>query len=346
MKKFGSVLLFACGLLLLHVSCKKETPTDNNDTDMIKEHGVFIVNEGNYMWSNASVSYYNFSNGKYFEDIFDEKNNRPLGDVAQSIAVKDGKAYIVVNNSNKIEIVDLNYFTSVGVINGLTSPRYILPVTSTKAYVSDLYSNSITIVDLNSNAKTGSIPCKGSTEEMLLTGNEVYVTNTRTDKIYIVNCNSDAVADSIQVGFASNSLAVDKNGKLWVFCAGDANNSIHASLHRVNMMTRLVEKSFSLPDALDIWDKLRINAAKDTLYYMDKGIYQMPVDAIGLPSAPVIPQGSSVFHGLAVNPTDNSIFVADAVDYIQKGKVRYYSSTGVLKGTINTGVIPVDFFFF
>ena len=108
---------FCClhrGLLLLLASCKKDTPAVDNNPDIIKEHGVFIVNEGNYTWSNASVSFYNFVNGQYFEDVFDEVNNRPLGDVAQSIAVSNGKAYIVVNNSNKIEIVDLNYFHFCG----------------------------------------------------------------------------------------------------------------------------------------------------------------------------------------------------------------------------------------
>jgi hypothetical protein len=79
---------------------------------------------------------------------------------------------------------------------------------------------------------------------------------------------------------------------------------------------------------------------------MDKGIYQMPLSASNIPLAPLIPMGSNIFHGVAVNPLDNHIFVADAVDYIQKGKVRYYSSTGALIGTINTGIIPVDFYFY
>lgn len=346
MKRFGWIFLLASFMFSLCISCKKDAPPDDNTPDITSDHGVFIVNEGNYMWSNASVSYYDFVDGKYYEDIFNEVNHRPLGDVAQSITVTNGKAYIVVNNSNKVEIVDLTNFASLGVITGLTSPRYLLPVTATKAYVSDLYSNSISIVDLTSNTKTGSIPCKGSTEEMLLIGTEVFVTNTRTDKIYIVNSNSDATIDSIQVGFASNSMALDKNGKLWVFCAGDATNSIHASLYRVNTSTRLVEQNFPLPDALDIWDKMRMNSGKDTLYYMDNGIYQMPVVAATLPSTPLIPMGSGIFHGLAVNTIDNILFVADAVDYIQKGKVRYYTSTGVLKGTINTGIIPVDFYFY
>ncbi|MEI6852538.1 MAG: DUF5074 domain-containing protein [Bacteroidota bacterium] len=346
MKGLHWIFLITTISLTLFISCKKDTPPDDSNTDITKDHGVFIVNEGNYMWSNASVSNYNFVNGSCTEDIFDEMNHRPLGDVAQSLTVINSKAYIVVNNSNKIEIVDLAHFTSLGVISGLTSPRYFLEVNPNKAYVSDLYGNSVSIIDLNSNIKTGSIPCKGSTEEMLLIGSEVFVTNTRTDKIYVINTNTDVVVDSIQVGLASNSLAIDKNGKLWVFCAGDAVNSIHASLFKVNTATRLVEQSFSLPDGLDIWDKMRINAAKDTLYYMDHGIYQMPITSVSLPSAPLIQQGSSIFHGIGINTNDNTIFVADAVDYIQKGIVRYYSSTGALKGSINTGIIPVDFYFY
>ncbi len=343
---FTRFAVFCFFLISLLASCKKASPPDDNNTDITRDHGVFIVNEGNYMWSNASVSYFNFADGKYYEDIFDEVNNRPLGDVAQSMTVLNGKAYIVVNNSNKIEIVDLGTFTSSAVITGLTSPRYFLPVTATKAYVSDLYSNSISVVDLNSNTKTGSIPCKGSTEEMLVNENDVIVTNTRTDKIYIINLNTDSVVDSIQVGFASNSLSLDKNGKLWVFCAGDATQSIKASLCRVNISNRQVEQSFTLSGALDIWDKMRMNASKDTIYYMDNGIYQMPVIAATLPSAPLIQKGSSIFHGLEVNPNDSHIFVADAVDYIQKGRVYYYNSSGTLIGTINTGIIPVDFYFY
>ena len=336
--------LFASIISLMHVSCKKETPSE--EIPDLNDRGVLIVNEGNFMWSNASVSSYNFIDGKYYEDIFDEVNNRPLGDVAQSITVSDGKAYIVVNNSNKIEIVDLKTFSSQGVITGLTSPRYFLPVTSYKAYVSDLYSNSISIIDLNHNTKTGNINCKGSTEEMLRAGNEIIVTNTRTDKIFIINATTDAITDSIQVGYASNSLCMDKDGKLWVFCAGDITGAINASIYKINLSARLVELSFQLSKPLNIWDKMRINPTNDTLYYMNYGIYRLSIHDSQLQSSPFIAQGSSLFHGLAVNPSTRNIFVADAVDYIQKGKVYYYNSSGVLSGTINTGVIPVEFYFY
>ncbi|HOV11778.1 MAG TPA: hypothetical protein PLT47_11865 [Bacteroidales bacterium] len=346
MKKF--LLMFGSGLLLMALlsSCKKDPPPDDTNIDISTSHGIFIVNEGNFQWSNASVTYYNFSNQDYSEDIFLGINNRPLGDVAQSICVYNGKAYIVVNNSNKIEVVNVSDFVSCGVISGLSSPRYIVPVSTEKAYVSDLYSNNISIVDLNTNTITGSIPCHGSTEEMLFHEGQLIVTNTRTDKIYFINTITDAVTDSLQLGFASNSLVLDKNDKLWVMCAGDGTHNVNASLHRVDIGQMSVEQSFQLSSTLDIWDKIAINATRDTIYYMCHGVYRLPISADALPGEVFIPQGNSIFYGLAVNPFSNTIIVADAVDYVQKGKVYYYSAAGTLQGTINAGVLPSDFYFF
>ncbi len=347
MKNLTSFILYCVLFPSIFISCKKDTPPVVTNPDITSDHGVFIVNEGNYQWSNASVTYYNFNDGKYAEDVFDDVNHRPLGDVAQSIRVIGEKAYIVLNNSNKIEIVNTKTFASLGVISGFTSPRYLLPINSTKAYVSDLYSNRISIVDLNNNTITGSIPCHGSSEEMLQINSTVVVTNTRTNYLYLINSDIDAIVDSIQLGFASNSLALDKNGKLWVMCVGDATNSIKASIHRVDVSTKTVEQSFQLNLSLDIWDKLRINATKDTLYYMCKGIFQMPISSATSPIATFIPQNTKLFHSIAINPFNNTIFVADAIDYVQKGKVYYYSSSsGALLGTINTGVIPTDFYFY
>ncbi|MCK9611494.1 MAG: hypothetical protein PHR81_06140 [Bacteroidales bacterium] len=343
-KRIKACIFYTLACALLISSCKKNTPPDDIP-DISAGKGVFIVNEGNFQWSNASVSYYNFDDGSFSEDIFKQANNRPLGDVAQSMYVFNGKGYIVVNNSNKIEIVNIVDFTSAGVITGLNSPRYFLPINTSKAYVSELYSKCIHIIDLNSNTKTASIPCTGSSEEMIFADEQVVVTNTRTNYIYLINSNNDIITDSIMVGFASNSLAKDKNGKLWVMCAGDEINSIKASLHCVNLQTKEVEKNFDLNVSLNIWDKMRMNNTKDTIYYMCNGVYKMSIDASTLPASPFISQGNCLFLGIAVNPNNNNIAVADAVDYIQKGKVYYYSSNGSLLTTINSGVIPVDFYF-
>lgn len=129
-------------------------------------------------------------------------------------------------------------------------------------------------------------------------------------------------------------------------CAGDGTQNVKASLHRVDIGQMWVEQSFQLSSTLDVWDKIAINAARDTIYYMCHGVYQLPISADALPGEVLIPQGNSIFYGLAVNPFSNTIMVADAVDYVQKGKVYYYSAAGALQGTINAGVLPSDFYFF
>jgi len=181
---------------------------------------------------------------------------------------------------------------------------------------------------------------------MLMYDDMMIVTNTRTDKIYLINTVSDVITDSIQVGYGSNSLQLDKNGRLWVMCAGDAGNNINASLYRIDLSIKQVEQTFQLSTPLDIWDKMAMNSTKDSIYYMCHGIFRMAVTAQELPVNIFIPQGTALFHAIAVNPVTNNIFVADAVDYVQKGRVYYFSSAGSLLGTINTGIIPADFYFF
>jgi len=58
------------------------------------------------------------------------------------MTIQGNNAYIVVNNSGKIEVVSRNDLKSVAIINGLVSPRYISFVNEKKAYVTSLYSDS------------------------------------------------------------------------------------------------------------------------------------------------------------------------------------------------------------
>jgi len=46
----------------------------------------------------------------------------------------NGKAYLVVNNSSKIEIINPKTFKSIGTITGLRSPRYIIKQAPIKLY--------------------------------------------------------------------------------------------------------------------------------------------------------------------------------------------------------------------
>jgi YVTN family beta-propeller protein len=329
--------------LLALASCKRDDPPDIPPP--VLDGGVYIINEGNFQWGNGTIDYMRFADNTYSEDIFASANSWPLGDVVQSMCVYNGKAYIVVNNSAKVEVVSITDFKSAGTITGLTSPRYFLPLGGCRAYISDLYSNNISIVDINNLQVTGQIPLKGSSEEMLLSGNRVFVTNTRSACVYVLDTAANIVVDSIVLSYATNSLKMDAEQKIWVLCAGDQLQSINAGLYRIDPVTLQVISSFDLGNPIQIWDRLSINGTGDFIYYSDNGIWRMGIGATELPAWPLIPPGGHLFHGLGIDPGSETVYVSDAIDYVQKGKVYRYQKDGVLIDSMLAGIIPSAFYF-
>lgn len=112
---------------------------------------AIVLNEGRIGTNMGAISVL-YRNGMVSPDVFRVVNNRPLGDVAQSITMIHGNYFIALNNSKKIEIVNSQTFKSEGTIlytqAGL--PRQIVAVSDTTAIVSDLLSNNVSGVDLPS----------------------------------------------------------------------------------------------------------------------------------------------------------------------------------------------------
>lgn len=333
--------------ILAFCSCRKDKPDDTIDKhiSLSNSGGVFITNEGNFQFGNAKVGYYDIATATATEDLYQPANNVSLGDVCQSMCLFNGKVYIVVNNSGKVIVVNPLTFVAKATIKGFTSPRYFLPVSNSKAYVTDLYSNSIAIVDLTTNTITGNIHCAGWTEELALAYGKAFVTNQYRDKIYVINTLNDILEDSIQVSYGSNSIREDKNGKLWVMCGGSKTNNVYAGLYRINPITKQVEQSFQFPNLTDNPCRLDINSTNDTLYFLNKGVYQMSISSGNLPANALITQGTRNFYGIGIEPNSGIVYVADAIDYVQRGKIYRYKPDGTLINSFLSGIIPGDFYF-
>lgn len=327
-------------LFLIVSSCVKPPVVQNSNYSL--GGGVFVVNEGNFRSGNGSISFYSYDSSKIYNDLFYNANGRPLGDVPNSMAIKEDKAYIIVNNSGKIEITDPVTLTSITTISGLISPRNISFVSDYKAYVSSLYSDSITIINLSSNSISGYINLRRTSETIAVTGNKAFISNWSGGKeVMVISTVNDEVVDSIEVGIEPESMAFDRNGKLWVLCNGGWMRENYAELVEINTSTNTVEKTLVFPTKEASPTCLKIDGTGQILYYLDNGVRQMTIYSAGLPPAPfIIPETGQYFYKIGINPFNNDILVTDAIDFVQPGYLLLYTLNGNFISKQKAGIIP------
>lgn len=323
--------------------------------------GVFIVNEGNFMYGNASLSYYDPAVKSVYHDVFFNTNALPLGDVAHSMTIRNSLGYLVINNSGRIYVVDIETFELRGKMTGFTSPRFIHFVHDEKAYVSDLYARSIAIVNPKTFEITGSIDVENSapgfyqhaTEQMIQVGHEVFINCWSYDRhILVVDTETDQWVETIEVPLQPQSMVLDKHEQLWVLCDGGFPGSPYGqeepALIRINPASREMDEiiRFGLDDHPL---SLAINNTRDTLYFINRHVYRHAVMSGALPELFIESPYQDIYQGgfkaLGVDPTSSEVYVGDAIDYVQPGMVVRYSPHAAQIDAFRVGIIPRSFVF-
>jgi len=337
-------------LTLLVWSCTDE-PVQTVFFHLNTEKGVFIACEGNFMYGNASLSFYNPENKTVQNQLFYARNNAPLGDVAQSLMLFKNTLFVVVNNSGKIYAIDPETAEFKGVISGLTSPRYIHVVSDSKAYVSDLYAHHITIFNPVTLEITGQIDLSENrtSEQMVQVGKYVFVSSWSYDKyLLVVDTETDKMIGEIKVPYQPKNLVLDKNQKIWIFSQGDvegvSSEQQLPALTRVDPQTFTVEQIYRFAEGSQPAG-LEMNSTLDTLYFINSGIQKMGIEQKSLPDSSFIPAENKLFYSMGVTPDNNDIYVSDAIDYTQNALIYRYSQQGMLIDSFLVDINPSDFLF-
>ena len=317
------------------------------------ERGLFITNEGNFQYGNASLSCYDPETKHVENEVFFRANGFKLGDVGQSMTIRNGVGWIVVNNSHVIFAIDVDTFKEVGRITNFTSPRYIHFLSDEKAYVTQLWDNRIFIVNPERYEITGYIECpgmtmeSGSTEQMVQYGKYVYVNCwSYQNRILKIDSETDEVVGELTVGIQPTSLVMDKNNKMWTITDGGYEGSPYGyeapSLYRIDAEKFEIEKQFRFE--LGDWpSEVQLNGTRDTLYWINDDIWRMQVEAERVPVRPFIEYRDTKYYGLTVDPLTGDVYVADAIDYQQQGVVYRYTARGELVDRFFVGIIPGAF---
>lgn len=334
---------FYLSLLLLTfvVACNSDDDTQLIiDDEPTFTNGVLVLNEGNFMSGNASVSYIS-NTGEIQNNIFSKVNNRALGDVALSMEFYENLAFIVVNNSNTIEVVDRFSFESIATIAGeFDNPRYIKAHNGV-GYVSnwgdgnDANDDFIAIVDLNTFQVTSKVPVTQGPERLEIYNNKLYIAQ-RGDYAYgnsisVMDLNSNSIVDSIEVNDVPNGMQID-NGYLFVMSSGKESwtgNETSAALHKIDLQNHQIVDEVEFPTTVH---PMYLQIENGKIYYtIGSDVYTTDVNNIQYNNSPLISteqDGIEIFYGF--NVVNGWIYVCDAVDYVSNGKLFVYSSTGNL----------------
>ena len=339
-------------------SCVKDKPNPVNGTPPSLQHrGMLVVNEGSFGNNNGELSFLDFQTNLFYNNLFYQFNQHSLGDVVQSICKKDSELFVLVNNSNKIEVLDAKTFKSKATINTILSPRYMTMVDTNKAYVSCMYHPYIYVINTTTHQLVKTITVDvANTEKMLYNNGYCYVTNwdTSSSWLYEINTNNDQIEKKINLGCrASHDIVQDKNGWLWIL-SGNKYKNTGSVLTNYDPATQQIIHQYHFDSAQDPF-RLITNAGKDTLYYINvnydgssvnNGLYRMAISDTLLPQQAFIQaSGGSYFWGIGLDTLTQHLFIADPKGFTQQSTIYEYDKSAQFIQLYKAGIGSNGFLF-
>ncbi len=346
------LIVFFIGLAVV-TGCGKDDVGEQKVKSVYQSSdGVFIVNEGTFMAGNGDLSFYNRKDQKISNNLFFSVNNRPPGDIPQSLTFLNETGYLVVNNSNTIEVFSLKDLKGIKTIQGFEMPRQLL-VHGKYAYVSQLGSSSVAKVSLSDHTIVQQIDVVKSTDRMVIAGNRLFAANWSeyyipkpNNTVMVVDLTTGALTDSVKVTKEPNSMVLDANGKLWVLSSGGYLGEEAPALVCIDPSTLQVLKSFVFPAPGHYPTLLTRSADGKALYFADTDIFRMEISDAVLPTIPVITSSGKYFYGLGVDPRSGEVYLTDAGDFQHEGMVYRFSASHQPVDSFTVGINPSGVFFY
>ncbi len=347
----------------------EEVPT--GEPQFTSVAGFYLLNEGNMGTNKASLDRYDYRTATLTRNIYAQANPdvpKELGDVGNDLRSYGNRLYAVINGSNKVEVMRLNDCRRIGQVDipncrqvafhggyaYVTS--YAGPVLIDEDYAQLGYVAKVDTATLRVVARctVGFQP-----DGIAVSGERLYVANSGgyrvpnyENTLSVIDIATFTEIERVPVAINLSQVTADRQGKIWVSSRGDYIE--HGSgLFCYDARKHRLEKSFDLP-VERFWLK------GDSLYTLSSGEYEpgggAPVYGIvdtrtlSVLTRCFIADGaeSAIRHpyGLAVNPVTGDIYVTDARDFVNPGRLFSFTPEGEMMWQVRTGDIPTRITFY
>ncbi len=346
MKHISWLCLFLAISTLTSFSCRKDS---NGPSEISYASGVLITNRGALFDPVGSISHYNRETGAFSNKIYQRINADTLFGSIQSITAHQGRAYIVMNDPDRIEVVNLRDFVWEETIDGLTDPKHVHAASTNKLYISqwgaDGLSGSIQVYNLTNGLFLDSIPTGRGPGPMVQVGNTVYVANSggilSDSTLAVINTSSDSVIDHIDVGTNPTHLVVDKNNAVWSLSKGiifQNPPNVDGKLSKI-VNNQVVFQQNATAGAAN----LAIDGDKDFLYYvMDGWTYSHDINATTFNTTPFL---QKYYWGIGVDPETDHLWGTDPKNFFVPGDIFIHDKSGEEVDVFSGDIVPEKFLF-
>ncbi|QCX38397.1 hypothetical protein FF125_08110 [Aureibaculum algae] len=332
-RKFIKFSTLSLAVLLGFTSCD-----DSDDPEPLPkgdfENGYIVSNEGNFGSPNSSITFIDSDFLQETNTVFSSINGGNLGDILQSIAFDDDYAFLVVNNSNKIEVVNRYTFNSVKTItDSIELPRYAV-VENDKLFVTNSGKQSVEVFDANSFEYITQIALNKTVEEIKEDNGKLYVMNAAWgygNEITVIDASTNAVIDSVTVGDGLNSMEIE-DGILY---------ALHSTgITKVNTSTNDVIGEIAFEDGLSSVSKLEVE--DDYIYFISGSkIFKYATDVTSMANTELLDtqvNDASWFIGYGFNVVNDKLFYTDVKGFTENSEVKVYDLDGTLITSFSAGI--------
>jgi hypothetical protein len=308
--------------------------SNGNSASVPKNNRVIVLNEGNFMFGNGSVSMVNLLSEDVSQEVFISRNGYPLGDVPQSLLFSGDEAYIVVNNSGKIEVVDRTDFTSIHTMTGFTSPRQMALISQNPriAWVTDLYANKMWVVDLDQKNIVHTIPFLGWSENILVMDNNAIILNKTDSMLHVFQTDTETKIDSLKVSGGISDCAKWSDSEIAVLSP--------SGVFTWNLTSQILDTiTLFSPGRNPL--KLAVDPSLQRMYFIENEVYKIEInEPNSLIEVMIDKTLASNYYNICINIENSNIFVTDSKDFVQPGKLLIYNFSGKKISEFPMGINP------